>query len=108
MMGELAGAPLTQDEVGVHVGLTDASVSAWENGATPPNIDVVEKIAALLRVTPEWLAWGRGERYASVEAPRPSDGLSGPTGGADRKMRTKPPAPGADATDVKPAKRKRR
>lgn len=67
-MGEIRGEEMTQAQLGAALGLSDAAISAWENGATPPSTDVAERAAAELGVTPGWLAFGQEPRYA-VEPP---------------------------------------
>ncbi len=53
---------LSQKEVGAFAGLTKGAVSQWENGGSirPENLFA---IAERLKVSPKWLAVGRGSRH---------------------------------------------
>jgi transcriptional regulator with XRE-family HTH domain len=62
-----AGRLVPQTELAGIVGVTPGAWSAWELGRNQPDLATVELLADALGVSPEWLAWGRGERY---EAPQ--------------------------------------
>lgn len=65
-----AGRLVPQNELAAVVGVTPGAWSAWEGGRNEPDLETVALLADALGVTPEWLAWGRGERYA---APPPAE-----------------------------------
>ncbi len=53
-------ACLTQDAVGAKLDPkhTRKNVCKWEHGQTEPNLRTVEQLAAVLNVSPCWLAFG--------------------------------------------------
>lgn len=62
------GKRMRQEDLGALVGQSKSTVSAWENGATPPSVDVVARLAEILGVLPGWLAFGDGPRYPGESA----------------------------------------
>jgi transcriptional regulator with XRE-family HTH domain len=51
-------AGLSADELGRALGMTRANISKYEVGRQTPTIDLCERMALVLKVKPEWLAWG--------------------------------------------------
>lgn len=56
--GAKRGRTFTQTELGRLVGVASATVSQWESGAGNPTLPNVERLAAVLGVSPGWLAFG--------------------------------------------------
>ena len=50
---------MTQGDLSMALEISRAAISQWEAGITTPGIDTLARAAALLKVSPEWLAWGR-------------------------------------------------
>lgn len=57
-----------QKDVAEAVGATRPSVSRWEAGGSPPNDEMIARLAAYFGVTPGWLRYGQEPRVA-VGAP---------------------------------------
>jgi len=59
---------LTQEELGIRVGVSKSSVSQWESGLTK-NMDGTNMImtAKALGVNPNWLATGQGDKHLTYE-----------------------------------------
>lgn len=53
---------LSQGELARRVGVSQPTVSDWENGKTEPTVDNMRSLAVELEVCFEWLATGRGPR----------------------------------------------
>jgi len=53
-------ARMTQGAVGAKLDPkhTRKNVCKWEHGQTEPSLATVEQLAAVLNVSPSWLAWG--------------------------------------------------
>ncbi|QZA80871.1 helix-turn-helix domain-containing protein [Deefgea piscis] len=58
---------LTQVQLAEMIGIKQSSVSAWERGDADPSTDNLSSLAALLRISYEWLATGRGEMESSYQ-----------------------------------------
>lgn len=67
-------AGLSQQAVANRFGISRAAVAQWENGDTFPGSAKLEGLAEVLRVSLEWLATGRGNKFASAET---DSGLTG-------------------------------
>lgn len=50
---------LTQFDLSRRMGISRAAVGQWEIDATSPSVKTLSRLGELLRVTPEWLAFGR-------------------------------------------------
>lgn len=61
--------------VGVHFGITDKAVSAWERDETVPELDKIADLAELLKVPCIWLLKGIGEPPAPDALEAKIDGL---------------------------------
>lgn len=48
---------LKQEEVGVALGVSKKTVSAWENGKSMPNADKIEGLCALYECTYDDIRW---------------------------------------------------
>lgn len=72
--GRYASPPrsFTQTDIASHVGVTGAAVSAWEAGRNEPTMYVVQRIAALMGISPGWLAFGEG---VMLPAATPTQGI---------------------------------
>lgn len=57
---------MSQVQLSAAVGMTKGAVSSWEADAYLPPMETVTLLAIVLGVTPEWLGWGRGERYLTA------------------------------------------
>ncbi|MFL1380603.1 Scr1 family TA system antitoxin-like transcriptional regulator [Nocardiopsis protaetiae] len=55
----------TQQALARAVGVTDASISRWENGANPPNGDIVEQLDRLLGADGELVRAWRYEKFGA-------------------------------------------
>ncbi len=62
---------ISQGELARRLGVTQPSISDWENGKTEPSVDNMRTLAVELEVYFEWLATGRGARNYVAE----SDGV---------------------------------
>lgn len=61
-------AGLTQSELAGKLGVTNKAVSKWENGRAKPNVDMLRKLAALLKVSVEsLLAVREGEKNVDIK-----------------------------------------
>ena len=67
---------LSQSDLAEMLGVAQPTYGRWENGVKEPqDLATWERLAAVLRVNPEWLAFGRGkmepeETAAQGEGPR--------------------------------------
>ena len=52
-------AKMTQQEFAERLGITGASISAYENGTRCPSLDIIVKIAKLLNITTDELLTGK-------------------------------------------------
>ncbi len=52
-------AHLTQKALSERLEITRAAVGQWEVDMTSPSITMTAKVAKVLKVSPEWLAYGR-------------------------------------------------
>lgn len=68
---ERVGRQWSQSQLGVAVDMSSQAVSAWEADTSPPTVEMVEKLARLLGVTPGWLAYGQEPRFPAVEDEQP-------------------------------------
>jgi transcriptional regulator with XRE-family HTH domain len=50
----------SQEELGKMVGVSKASVSAWERGASDPKWQKYDRLAEIFDCSPEWFQWARG------------------------------------------------
>jgi transcriptional regulator with XRE-family HTH domain len=48
-------------ELAERVGVSRSMISALEGGRYSPRLDVIERLARVLRCSPEWLTYGTGE-----------------------------------------------
>lgn len=53
---------LNQTDLAKRLGVSQPTVSDWENGRTEPTVDNLRVLAVELEVYFEWLATGRGQR----------------------------------------------
>ena len=53
-------ADMTQQELAFHIGVSRVSVTTVENGALRFSLPRLCKVAEVLRVSPEWLVFGKG------------------------------------------------
>lgn len=53
---------MTQQEFAKRLGVTGASVSAYENGTRYPSLDIIVKIAKVLNITTDELLTGKREK----------------------------------------------
>ncbi|MCC7132456.1 MAG: helix-turn-helix domain-containing protein [Gemmatimonadales bacterium] len=51
------------EEVAQDIGVSSVTVGRWEKGTRKPTLAQLERLAAFYGSTPEWLAFGRGERF---------------------------------------------
>lgn len=58
---------MRQEEVAAEIDAARAAYSQYETGKVTPNLDKLTRLAAVLKVTPEWLTFGIGERVVSEE-----------------------------------------
>jgi len=63
----LAGT--SQAELGAHLGVTDATVAAWEEGRLATRSNVLVRVAGLLGVSLSWLVMGHGVSPADDDPP---------------------------------------
>jgi transcriptional regulator with XRE-family HTH domain len=63
-------AGLSQQAVANRFGISRAAVAQWENGDTFPGSAKLEGLAEVLRVSLEWLATGRGNKFAAESEPQ--------------------------------------
>lgn len=61
----------SQGELARRVGVTQPTVSDWENNKTEPTVDNLRILATELDVFFEWLATGRGAKQFSPQANQP-------------------------------------
>lgn len=61
----------SQGELARQVGVTQPTVSDWENNKTEPTVDNLRILAVEFDVFFEWLATGRGERRFASQAQEP-------------------------------------
>lgn len=61
----------SQGELARRVGVTQPTVSDWENNKTEPAVDNLRILATELDVFFEWLATGRGPRQYAPQANQP-------------------------------------
>lgn len=61
----------SQGELARRVGVTQPTVSDWENNKTEPTVDNLRILAVEFDVFFEWLATGRGERRFAPQALEP-------------------------------------
>lgn len=59
---------LSQAELARRLGVSQPTVSDWENGKTEPSVDNLRTLAIELDVWFEWLVTGRGPRDFALEA----------------------------------------
>lgn len=79
------GRPVTQTEVAEAVGVHQVTLGEWERGKKEPKLDTIERLAAVLNVSPAWLAFGEGAPLAPHSSfPPASHGPPGATAD-DRK-----------------------
>lgn len=64
---------LSQGELARRIGVSQPTISDWENGKTEPTVDNMRSLAVELEVCFEWLATGRGPRdfQPGVQEARP-------------------------------------
>ena len=62
---------MTQNEVAERLNVSFQAVSLWERGETTPEIDKLPEIAALYRVTTDWLLTGKEESAVSIDFEEP-------------------------------------
>lgn len=67
------GVAVTQAQIAALVGVTEGQVGHWEKGRQKPDLEMIERLAAALEVSPEWLAFGRETKRPAGEAGRPED-----------------------------------
>ncbi len=61
-------AKLSQDKLGELVGVAFQSVQQWEIGRTTPRAHRIRKIAAVLKISPNWLQFGTGtQEHGNVD-----------------------------------------
>ena len=89
---------LSQNDVAEMMGVAQPTFGRWETGAKEPqDLATLERLAAVLRVNPEWLAFGRGEMEieepnggAGDRRPAPTFG-EGETQAAEDEIRRRQP-----------------
>lgn len=72
-----AAARLKQTDVASTLSYTPATVANWENGRTSPSLADVASLAALYRVSADWLLTGRARlphRFTDAEEPSTDKG----------------------------------
>jgi len=62
------GAQITLAAVADEMGVSPVTVSRWEDGSRTPDNDDLVSLAIVYMTTPEWLAFGRGERTITLDA----------------------------------------
>lgn len=67
---------VTQAAVGVHFGVTDKAVSAWERDDAVPEVEKIADLAELLQVPCQWLLKGTGEPPPPSALEAKIDGLT--------------------------------
>ncbi len=67
-------AGLSKTELAKAVGVSQPTVTDWENGSMKPRGENLLRISRVLNVSPEWLATGRGEKHPGANRPYPSTG----------------------------------
>lgn len=78
---------LSQGELARRVGVSQPTVSEWENGKTEPTVDNMRALAVELHVCFEWLATGRGRRdYRPGAAEPPAEYRVPPEPPADEQQ----------------------
>lgn len=67
------GKRFSQGELARRLGVSQPTISDWENGKTEPTVDNMRTLAVELEVCFEWMATGRGPRDypPGVQEPRP-------------------------------------
>lgn len=71
-------AGLTQQELAAAVGVNRVSVTLWEGGTTNPSQDRIAPLSKALKVSEEWIMFGRGEgpgRIIEAQAPSITGGI---------------------------------
>lgn len=60
---------LSQEDIALMMGVAQTTYGRWENGLKEPqDLATWERLAAVLRVSPEWLAFGRGRMELDADA----------------------------------------
>ena len=57
----------SQGHLGKEVGAAQSTVATWEKGKNEPDLATIMRLAAKLKTTPEWLAFGRSSELSSGE-----------------------------------------
>lgn len=71
------GETVTQAWLAAQCGVAGPTVSQWEAGIAQPSLAMIPKVAAALRVTAGWLAFGETAAPARAELPDLEPQISG-------------------------------
>lgn len=76
------GHQVTQQEIADKMKVTGVTVGRWENNVKEPDLATIDRLAAVLEVSPAWLAFGiepNGNPVPSVRQPWHLTNLPDPT-----------------------------
>lgn len=62
------GERITLAAVAEEMEVTAVTISRWEEGTRAPDYGDIVNLAIIYMTTPEWLAFGRGERTVTLDA----------------------------------------
>lgn len=63
------GGYVSQETLAAEVGVTGVTLGNYESGATEPSLQMVERLARVLGVTPGYLAFGEGAPRVALAEP---------------------------------------